>query len=263
MIKIIISPAKKMNIIDEYDCELTHPVFLEETKALHSILKSMSREELKKLWQCSEKLTGQNYDRLHTYELEKNVTPALIAYEGIQYQYMAPHIFSDSEWDYVSRHLRIISGFYGILKPTDGVIPYRLEMQAKLRTDDTKDLYEFWGKKLYDELCGQTGEHDSEHNATEDICILNLASAEYSKIILPYIQPPISCVTCIFGEMVDGKVKMKGTQAKMARGEMVRWMAENQVEKITSIRNFDRLNYTYSKEFSNHMEYVFLKSDTD
>lgn len=267
MIKIIISPAKKMNIIDEYDCELTHPVFSEDTKFLHSLLKSMPREELKKLWQCSDKLTDQNYERLHGYELEKNLTPALIAYEGIQYQYMAPHIFSDAEWKYVSRHLRILSGFYGILRPTDGVIPYRLEMQAKLKTKAAKDLYQYWGSRLYQELCSQnepcpenSASRDSDNTDTENLQILNLASAEYSKIILPYIQPPVSCVNCIFGELADGTVKMKGTQAKMARGEMVRWMAEEQIEEIEGIRRFDRLGYTYSAEFSTGSEYVFVKA---
>lgn len=265
MIKIIISPAKKMNVIDEYDCELTRPVFSEDTKSLHSLLKSMPREELKKLWQCSDKLTDQNYKRLHGYELEKNLTPALIAYEGIQYQYMAPHIFSDAEWNYVSRHLRILSGFYGILRPTDGVIPYRLEMQAKLKTKAAKDLYQFWSDRLYTELCSQnescpedSASRGSDNTDAENLQILNLASAEYSKAILPYIQPPVSCVTCIFGELVNGKVKMKGTQAKMARGEMVRWMAENQIEKLSDIRSFDRLNYTYSEDFSSDSEYVFL-----
>lgn len=253
MIKIIISPAKKMNIIDEYDCTLTHPVFMEETRLIQSMLKEMAREDLKKLWQCSDKLADLNYERLHTYNLNKNLTPALIAYEGIQYQYMAPHIFSDAQWNYVSEHLRILSGFYGILAPTDGVIPYRLEMQAKLKTDDKKDLYQFWENKIYDKLVQDTD--------ASDLQILNLASAEYSKAVLPYIAPPVSCVTCVFGEETNGKVKVKGTQAKMARGEMVRWMAENQVTKITGVREFDRLGYAFSKDLSNDSEYIFLKTE--
>lgn len=252
MIKIIISPAKKMNIIDEYDCTLTLPVFMEETRLIQSMLKEMAREDLKKLWQCSDKLADLNYERLHTYNLNKNLTPALIAYEGIQYQYMAPHIFSDAQWNYVSEHLRILSGFYGILAPTDGVIPYRLEMRAKLRADDKKDLYQFWENKIYDKLVQDTD--------ASDLQILNLASAEYSKAVLPYIAPPVSCVTCVFGEETNGKVKVKGTQAKMARGEMVRWMAENQVKKITGVREFDRLGYAFSKDLSNNSEYIFLKT---
>lgn len=252
MIKIIISPAKKMNIIDEYDGTLTQPVFMEETQHIHSLLKEMPREGLKKLWRCSDKLTDQNYERLHTYSLTQNLTPALIAYEGIQYQYMAPHIFSDIQWNYVSEHLRILSGFYGILAPTDGVIPYRLEMQAKLKADGKNDLYQFWGSKIYSELI-----QDSE---IRNLQILNLASAEYSKAVLPHISSPVSCTTCIFGEETGGKVKVKGTQAKMARGEMVRWMAEQEIKEITDIRKFDRLGYRFSKDASTESNYIFLKT---
>lgn len=248
MLKIIVSPAKKMNMIDEYNCEITSPVFMEYTKHLHSILKDMPREMLKSLWQCSDKLTDQNYDRLQTYSLENNRTPALLAYEGIQYQYMAPHIFTDSQWDYAAEHLRILSGFYGILKPTDGVIPYRLEMQARLKTEHTKDLYGFWEDRLYTELVQD-----------DNTQLLNLASAEYSKAVLPYIKPPVTYVSCTFGEEIDGKIKVKGTQAKIARGEMVRWMAEHQVEKIEDICGFHRLNYRFQPDYSSETEYVFLK----
>lgn len=249
MLKIIISPAKKMNIIDEYDCTITEPAFLEKTKFLHNRLKEIPREELKQLWRCSDKLTDQNYERLHTYALEKNQTPALLAYEGIQYQYMAPQIFADTQWDYVCKHLRMLSGFYGILTPTDGVIPYRLEMQAKLNVQDAKDLYQFWGNAIYQEL---TKDESMQ-------VIVNLASAEYSKAVLPYIKPPFSYITCVFGEIVNGKVKVKGTQAKMARGEMVRWMAENQIEHVTEIQKFNRLDYQFQEVLSTSTEYVFLK----
>lgn len=265
MLKIIISPAKKMNIIDEYSCLLTKPVFMKDAAYLHNQLKEMPREDLKQLWQCSDRLTDKNYERLHTYELEKNLTPALLAYEGIQYQYMAPQIFSDSEWDYAIEHLYILSGFYGILRPTDGVIPYRLEMQAKLKNKTGKDLYEFWGDRLYKELTqsgsplrDMTAIAQEEDGSEKNMQILNLASTEYSKAILPFILPPATCVTCIFGELIGGRVKMKGTQAKIARGEMVRWMAENQIENITDIHNFDRLNYQFNEDLSTETEYVFL-----
>lgn len=252
MLKIIISPAKKMNIIDEYPCTVTKPAFSKEAKYLHGILTKMSRDELKKLWRCSDKLTDTNYDRLHTHLLEKNHSPSLLAYEGIQYQYMAPQIFSESEWEYVSKYLRILSGFYGILRPTDGVVPYRLEMQAKLETELAADLYQFWGRKLYERL--------TESRNVRNLQIVNLASAEYSRIILPYITAPATCVTCIFGEEVDGKIKVKGTKAKMARGEMVRWMAEHQIKNISDIRGFDRLNYRFQEETSSDNKYVFLKT---
>ena len=102
-------------------------------------------------------------------------------------------------------------------------------------------------------MTGKDGESDS-------VQILNLASAEYSKTILPYVRAPHSQVTCIFGEIINGKVKMKGTQAKMARGEMVRWMSEQYIENISEIRRFDRLDYRFHPELSSETEYVFLKN---
>ena len=109
MLKIIISPAKKMNLIDEFSFKLTDPVFLEETGYLHTLLKEMALEELQTLWHCSDRLAKQNYERLHSFSPNRASSPALLAYEGIQYQYMAPQVFSDSQWDYVlfARNLRI------------------------------------------------------------------------------------------------------------------------------------------------------------
>ena len=144
MLKIIISPAKKMNITDDAPRELTVPVFLDRALELHSILKGKSLAELKSLWKCSDRLAELNRERLHTYSPELALTPALLSYEGIQYQHIAPGVFTDSQWDYAVSHLRILSGFYGILSPTDKVIPYRLEMQAKLPTDRGTDMYGWW-----------------------------------------------------------------------------------------------------------------------
>ena len=252
MLKIIISPAKKMNEADNYTFELTQPVFKEYTRQLYNILKELDKEELKSLWNCSDKLVDQNFERLHTYDPDSNLTPALLAYEGIQYQYMAPSVFSDKGWDYVSSHLCILSGLYGILRPTDGVIPYRLEMQTKLKTKDAKDLYQFWNSRLYEALT----EGDSSGHTT----IINLASGEYSKNILPYLKENDRCITCIFAEEINGKVKVKATLAKMARGEMVRFMAEHQIEDAEEIKNFDRMSFSFRSDLSSENEYVFIKS---
>lgn len=261
MLKIIISPAKKMNIIDEYPCRLTTPAFQRKTRQLYDALLGLSFEELKQLWGCSEKLAVRHYKQLHTYLPGRNLTPALLAYEGIQYQYMAPHIFSDTQWGYAQQHLRILSGFYGILRPSDGVIPYRLEMQAKIAPfhevfGSANSLYDYWKDSIYQSLVDET--------CTENdfLQIVNLASAEYSKIILPYVKPPVALVSCIFGELTDGKVKVKGTLAKMARGEMVRWMSEHQIEDVAELRNFNHPDYQYSRELSSDTEYVFLKFHT-
>ena len=262
MLKIIISPAKKMNLTDDYSGPLTAPVFLDRAFSLHRTLKDMTLPELKTLWKCSDKLAKENYERLASFSPERSFSPALLAYEGIQYQHIAPTVFTDDQWEYVSEHLRILSGFYGILRPTDSVIPYRLEMQAKLKTEHGNHLYDYWGADLYEELLHE--------NMTE---LINLASGEYSKAVLPYISDPseksgrqvgtahaIRCITCIFGELTEGKIKVKGTQAKIARGEMVRWMAQNQIRTAGEIQDFHELDYKRRKDLPKPDEYVFLRS---
>lgn len=207
----------------------------------------MSYEELKKLWKCNDQIAQLNVRRLGDMDLRKGLTPAVLAYEGIQYQYMAPGVFTDGAFAYIQEHLRILSGFYGILKPFDGVTPYRLEMQAKLKIGQCKDLYAYWGDRLAKALFAETG------------CILNLASKEYSICISKYLPAPVRFITCVFGEEKNGKVIEKGTMCKMARGEMVRFMAQNQIQTPEQIRSFDRLNYRFDGVRSDESTYVFLR----
>ena len=246
--KIIISPAKKMNIDTDTLAFRSMPVFLSETEELLAWMRRLTFAEAKAVWKCNDKIAEQNYRRFQEMDRERNLTPAVIAYEGIQYQYMAPAVFGGAQTDYIQEHLRILSGFYGVLKPFDGVTPYRLEMQAK--ASEAGDLYKFWGDKLYREVAGE--EKDGG-------LILNLASKEYSKCIEKYLTPEDTYVTVVFGELADGKVKQKGTLAKMARGEMVRYLAENKVEDPERIKGFDRLGYCFEETLSNEKEYVFLK----
>lgn len=246
--KIIISPAKKMNIDTDTLAFRSMPSFLSETEELLAWMRRLTFAEAKAIWKCNDKIAEQNYRRFQEMDLERNLTPAVIAYEGIQYQYMAPAVFGGAQTDYIQEHLRILSGFYGVLKPFDGVTPYRLEMQAK--ASEAGNLYKFWGDKLYREVAGE--EKDGG-------LILNLASKEYSKCIEKYLTPEDTYVTVVFGELADGKVKQKGTLAKMARGEMVRYLAENKVEDPERIKGFDRLGYCFEETLSNEKEYVFLK----
>ena len=241
MLKIIISPAKKMEECQDIFEAESFPQFLNRTKVLYQTLKSMTETELQKLFKANDQITRQNYERFQTMDLERAHTPALLSYVGIQYQYMAPHLVSNAQWDYVKEHLRILSGFYGILRPVDRVTLYRLEMQAKLAVENTKDLYGFWGKSLLDALM-----EGNEDNGAKTI--LNLASKEYSKAIEKYLTSDIRYVTCVFGVLKDGQVKVKATEAKMARGEMVRLMAENKVQEVEKIRNFEVLDYRYNAE---------------
>lgn len=246
--KIIISPAKKMNVDTDVFGTANLPVFLSRTRELMNYMKGLSFAEAKKLWGCNDKIAEQNFERYASMDLERGLTPAIISYEGIQYQYMSPMVLSEDGLDYVQKHLRILSGFYGILKPFDGVTPYRLEMQAKASVGGYKDLYDYWGDSLYQELTS-----DGNH------VILNLASKEYSKCIEKYIGTDDLFVTCVFGELADGKVVQKGTLAKMARGEMVRYLAENQVDCLEGVKEFNGLGYVFSEELSKDTEYIFIK----
>ena len=245
--RIIISPAKKMNVDTDSFPYRDLPEFLTSTEELCRKMQSMSYEELKKLWKCNDQIAQLNVRRLGDMDLRKGLSPAVLAYEGIQYQYMAPGVFTDGEFAYIQEHLRILSGFYGILKPFDGVTPYRLEMQAKLKIGQYKDLYAYWGDRLAKALFAETD------------CILNLASKEYSICISKYLPAPVRFITCVFGEEKNGKVIEKGTMCKMARGEMVRFMAQNQIQTPEQIRSFDRLNYRFDGVRSDESTYVFLR----
>lgn len=246
--QIIISPAKQMRVdTDSIEAE-GQPFFLEETKKLLSRLKTFDRGALRELFRTNEKITEENYLRYACMDLEKGRTPALLSYVGLQYQYMAPQVFTVEQWEYVRTHLWILSGFYGMLRPKQGVTPYRLEMQARLSVGEAKDLYAFWGDRLYKEL------------VREEQVVLNLASKEYSKAIEPYLKREIRYVTCVFGSLQEGKVKVKGTEAKMARGEMVRWLSKRQIEEPEDVRKFEGLGFSYCADRSGPDEYVFLKT---
>ena len=245
--RIIISPAKKMNADTDTLSWRDLPAFLPKTQQLLDRLRSMSEDELKRLWKCNDQIAALNVQRLRDMDLHKNLTPAIIAYEGIQYQYMAPDVFTQKEYDYVQEHLRILSGFYGALRPLDGVTPYRLEMQAKLRMGEAKDLYAFWENELALSVLDGTD------------CVINLASKEYSVCISKYLPKDKRMITCVFGEEKDGKIIEKGTMCKMARGEMVRFMAVNGIEKPEEIKGFEGLDYRYSPDHSDDDTYVFVR----
>lgn len=246
--RILISPAKKMNRDTDSLPWRDLPQFLPRTERLLDVLRAMDAAALKKLWKCNDQIAALNVERLIHMDLRHGLTPAILSYDGIQYRYMAPGVFAEREFQYVQEHLRILSGFYGILRPFDGVTPYRLEMQAKLAVDGARDLYAFWGDALARQLL------------TETDCIVNLASREYSVCVSKYLPPAVRFLTCVFGEEQGGKVVEKGTMCKMARGEMVRYLAETQSAKPEDVRGFDRLDYRFDETRSDESTYVFLKN---
>ena len=249
--RIIISPAKKMNVDRDSLPVRDQPFFLDQTETILWELQSRSPAELQKLWKCNDAIAAVNVERLEKMDLHSRLTPAVLAYEGIQYQHMAPGVFTDQQYEYIQEHLRILSGFYGVLRPFDGVTPYRLEMQAKLSVSGAKDLYAFWNSTL------------AEHLFRETNCIINLASKEYSQCISKYLRPGVGFITCVFGEEKDGKIIEKGTMCKMARGEMVRYLAEGNITEPEGIRSFDRLHYAFDPGRSDGSTYVFLRQVSD
>ena len=244
---IILSPAKKMRADEGLFWEQL-PQQLARTETLLDALQAMTPRALKELWRCSEDIASLNLDRLSRMDLRRGLTPALTAYDGIAFRYMAPNVFTDGQLDYVKDHLRILSGFYGALRPFDGVTPYRLEMGAHLAVGGKRDLYDFWGDSIARTVLPEDGR------------IVDLASKEYSRAVTPFV--PRACVTAVvFAQRQGDKLIEKGTLCKMARGEMVRWMAENDVEDVADLRGFDQLGYRWSKDESNETAIVFIKEE--
>lgn len=245
--RIIISPAKKMRVDTDSLPVQALPDFLPETERLLAALRAKEPKELQTLWKCNDAIVALNVERLADMDLRRRLTPAILSYEGIQYQYMAPGVFESGQFDFIQAHLRILSGFYGLLRPFDGVTPYRLEMQAKLSVDGCKDLYAFWGEKLARRLAGETD------------FLLDLASKEYSRAVEPHLPKSVFLLRCTFGERKDGKIVEKGTMCKMARGQMVRWLAENRVTDPAEIREFHDLGYRYDPAESRENHCIFIK----
>ena len=245
--KIIISPAKKMRVDNDTFVPLSKPAFLDKTEKIKEALTKMELPVLQKLWECNDEIAELNFKRLRNMNLERNLTPAVFAYDGLQYQHIAPNVLDEVALDYLQKNLKILSGFYGILRAFDGVVPYRLEMQARLACDGYKNLYAFWNSLLYDELAKDDGE------------VLNLASKEYSKAVEPFVKNGVRFVTCVFGTYVKGKLKVKATEVKMARGEMVRLCAENNVQSVDEVKAYNVRGYVFNEELSSENEFVFVK----
>ena len=245
--RMIIAPAKKMAVDDSTLACTALPEFLDKAEQLKEWICSLTYAEQKRLWACSDTIAAQNAERFAHMDLRAARTPALLAYDGIQYTYMAPAVFEDGQIDYVQEHLRILSGFYGVLRPLDAVVPYRLEMQAKAQVAGFANLYDFWGDALYRAVLD------------ESRVVVNLASKEYAKAVERHLQPCDTFITCVFGELEDGKVRQKGVYAKMARGEMVRYLAGIQATEPSQLKGFDWSGYAFDEARSSETQYVFTR----
>lgn len=245
---MIISPAKKMNVVEGPPHVTGMPRFINRTEHLMHAVQALNYENAQALWACSDKLAALNYDRFRNMDLTHNLTAAALAYEGIQYQHLAPQIMSDSELAFLDAHLRILSGFYGVLRPFDGVVPYRLEMQAKLAVDGAHNLYEYWSSSLAKTLAEETD------------TIVNLASVEYAKAITPYAQElGLRVITCLFGQMINGKYVQRPTEAKAARGTFARWCCENKIESENAFPHFTERGYALDESRSTTDSWAYVR----
>lgn len=264
MLQVIISPAKQMRVTQDTFSVQGIPPFAHQAARLHQALLSIENidgaDGLQALWNVSDKLLASCMDTLHEFApvlreadladsgIARRISPAIMSYHGIQYQSMAPEVMDAEQLAWLQSHLWILSGLYGCVRPFHAVEPYRLEMSAKLAVDDARDLYAFWSDKLA----------RATAPAGSNTTIVNLASVEYAKAVLPHLAGDATAVTCLFGEGIrNGKLIQRSTASKKARGSMVRWMAENKLEDVSGLTAFD-VGYRYFPELSYPGTLVFI-----
>lgn len=246
--KIILSPAKKMKEEDGL-LPWSKPVFQTEAQQVLDALKAHTPQERMRIWNCSAKLAAENERRLSTMDLSRGNSPALFSYSGLAYNYLAADALTDADLQYMQEHLHILSALYGVVRPMDGIVSYRLEMAAPLAVGKAPDLYAFWKKRITEEVLQDDG------------VVVNLASKEYSDAMEPYLKDGQQMIHILFLHEKNGAYVTKGTLAKMARGSMVRWMAEQKIEDPEEIQNY-RDGYAFSKAHSDSTHYVFLQKET-
>ena len=239
--KIIISPAKSLDFdsnIDSLKC--TQPVFLNKTSQINSVLKEKSPKDLMQLQGISQKLSDLNWKRNNDYvdnHNNKNSRPAVFAFNGDVYSGIDVKTLSEDKVYDLQKSLRILSGYYGVLKPLDLIQPYRLEMGTKLAVNGSENLYKFWSENITNSILDEM--------STEDL-LINLASNEYfeafdkKKFDGRIISP-------VFKDFKNGKLKIISFYAKKARGMMVRYIVDNDVSSYNELVGFNLGNYSYNE----------------
>ena len=237
--KIIISPAKKLNIENSSINKQMHFKFKKEASDLVNNLQCKSVDEIKQLMNLSDNLTRLNWQRYQQWEFSNYKTyHAIFMFNGDVYQGLKAGSFSADEMQFAQKNLRILSGLYGLLQPLDIILPYRLEMGTKLNNSIGDNLYKFWSDKLSIALLS---------DMTENEMLVNLASNEYSKV-LQFHKIPVKVITPIFKDYKNGKLKVISFYAKRARGEMCNFIIKNKITNPKNLKMFSTLDYTFSDE---------------
>lgn len=251
--KIIISPAKSLDFESKVPTSIhTQPRFLEQSEKLNKKLKTLSKKKLADLMSISDDLARLNYDRNQEWKMPftpNNSKQAIYAFTGAVFQGIDVNSLAEEKLPLLQNRLRILSGLYGLLKPLDLIQPYRLEMGTKLKVGRKENLYKFWDTDLANSLNDEL--EDGE-------LLINLASAEYFKA-LPKKILKVGMITPVFKDFKNGHYKTIMTYAKKARGLMVRYIIENNINSLEELKGFNTDGYGYSEELSSENELVFTR----
>ncbi|MFW5825761.1 MAG: peroxide stress protein YaaA [Marinobacter sp.] len=253
---MVISPAKNLDYesplaTDKY----SQPRFLDEACELVDQLKTLEPHQISNLMGISDKLgqlNAERYRQWHTPFTPDNARPAVLAFNGDVYTGLAASEFSDREFDFAQKHLRILSGLYGILRPLDLMQPYRLEMGTRFDNRRGKDLYEFWGDTITDAL--------NEELQADDGVLVNLASNEYFRSVRKK-KLDARVITPQFKDWKNGQYKMISFYAKKARGLMCRYAITHGITQADDLKGFDLAGYRFSEEQSSGDNWTFLRDE--
>ena len=254
MLVTIISPAKKLDYSPvEKNIDSTIPNLLEHSNELIKDLKSLNPQEVSSLMSLSDKLGALNYERFQEWKTpftKSNSKQAILAFKGDVYQGLDAESLSETELIWAQKHVRILSGLYGILKPMDLMQPYRLEMGTKFATKRGQNLYDFWNSIITEEL--------NKNFSSDNTNLLNLASNEYFKSI-NVSELKANVISPVFMDKKNGKYKIISFFAKKARGLMTRYVIKNRIEDITDIQNFEEGGYFFNEAMSEDNKPVFCR----
>lgn len=252
----IISPAKTLDETSPLpDFKFTTPELLDESKQLVSLLRKKSPEDLQELMGISHKLAELNYTRFKQFNTPfttANARPALLTFKGDVYAPLTVADYGKKEWDYASRHLRMLSGLYGVLRPLDLMQAYRLEMGTALANKRGRNLYEFWGNKISRQLNTAIADSGSD-------VLVNLASEEYFKAV-DQRTLKARLLHIVFKEHHKGTLKIIAIHAKRARGLMVEYAIQHKLAMPEQLKKFDSEGYQFDAKMSDANRLVFVRS---
>ena len=252
---IVLSPAKTLDYEFEANGRYSVPAFLNQSTKLIGQLKKKEPKDIASLMGLSDKLATLNYDRYQSWTASKKTSfdskPSMLVFKGDVYQGLQAEDLTVKEMDFAQKHVRILSGLYGILRPLDLMKPYRLEMGTKLQTAQGKNLYEFWGNKVQKNVLEELKKQKSD-------LLINLASKEYFTV-LGKLPEELNVVSPTFKDYKNGKYKIISFYAKKARGLMARWIIQNKVTDFEDLIKFNLDGYKYSKAESTATTPVFLR----